>query len=202
MFDFFPRPKPATLPRNVINAVCLYNQPEHQVAIKEWLKQNDLNAVDSNGYSILHYAALSGRTKLVEFFLKKGVQKDLEDSRGYTALILAAQEVHAMTGIKRKSVHECMQQLLTHSARTVSSGPLPQVAMNLAALNGDLETLKLLEQHGAALNEDIMGTPLWWALNSNKANKNAEVIVYLENKGCTSRINPTEQSDTNSYRFV
>lgn len=186
--DLFPRPKPPTLPAEVIEAVRLYNKPVHQDVIKDWLKKDDKNAVDSEGRSVLHHATLAGRSTLVSFFLGKGVKKELEDSRGYTPLILAAQEVHGMTPEKRHAVLACMKQLLVAGARVVSSGVFPQVAVNVAALNGDLETLELLERHGAAIDEDIMGTPLWWASSSKDAEKNTAVIAYLESKGCTSRM--------------
>ena len=182
--DLFPRPKPATLTPEIIEAVRVLDREEHRRLIADWVKTNK-NGVDSEGRSILHHAVLAGKPKLVKYLLDKGVGKDARDNTNFTPLILAAQEVHSM-GAKRDVVLACMRELLEVGAQVISYGVLPRVAVNLAALNGDLETLKLLESYGASLNDDAMGTPLWWASKS-KFDTTA-VTAYLESKGCTSRM--------------
>ena len=78
----FPPQKPATLPKDVIEAIHLYNKPEHRERLREWVNGTDRHAVDMNGQSALHHAVLYGKPQLVEFFLTKKLQKDLEDNKG------------------------------------------------------------------------------------------------------------------------
>jgi hypothetical protein len=184
--DLFPRPKTATLPAAVIEAVRLYNLPQHKELLSDWLKKKNKNAVDAEGLSLLHHATLAGRTQLVAYFLQKGLQKDLENVNGFTPLILAVQQVKEMKPDLRKKVITCIETLLKAGAKMNSTGVLPQIAVNIAASNGDLDVLKQLEAHGAQLNEDVMGTPLWWATNAKV--KNPEFISYLESKECKSTI--------------
>lgn len=184
----FSRPRPARLPAEVIEAIRLYNTPRHQEILAEFMRSENKHAVDSEGRSVLHHAVLLGKAPLVAYFLKKGVHKELEDNKGYTPLILAAQEVCEMRPPLRAKVMACMEILLQAKAKLVSTGPLPQIAMNLVAAAGDLDVLKFLELHGAPLNDDIIGSPLWWAERSKMANP--EMIAYLQDKGCTARMGP------------
>ena len=61
--DLFPRPKPATLTPEIIEAVRVLDREEHRRLIADWVKTNK-NGVDSEGRSILHHAALAGKPKL------------------------------------------------------------------------------------------------------------------------------------------
>ena len=182
----FPRPTPPTLPDEVIEAIRLYNKRSHQEVLERFLKSGDKNAVDANGRSVLHHAALFGKEALVTYFLKKGLDKELEDERGYTPLILAVNEVSNMPPAARTKVMACIETLLKARAQVISTGVFPQVAVNLAAVSGDVDVLKLLAHYGAALNDDVMGTPLWWA--ENTAVRSDAMIAYLHENGCTARM--------------
>lgn len=79
-----------------------------------------------------------------------------------------------------------MNYLLENGARPQSTGVFPQIGMNIAALNGDLEVVKLLERHNTPLNNDTMLTPLWYAKSAaNQTDGHRAVIAYLEAHGCT-----------------
>ena len=184
--ELFPRPKPATLPAEVIEAIRLYNKPCHKEILAAFMKSGNKHAVDSEARSVLHHAVLFGKPFLVTYFLQKKVHIELEDNRGYTPLILAAQEVCGMHPSLRAKVMACMEILLEAKAHVISTGLFPQSAVNLVAAAGDLEVLLLLERHGAPLNDDNMGSPLWWATRSKITNP--EMITYLQEKGCTARM--------------
>ncbi len=51
----------------------------------------------SPGYSPVHYAAIYGRTRVLERMLQAGVSPDLRDKNGRTLLMLAAENGHADT---------------------------------------------------------------------------------------------------------
>jgi len=193
----FPKQKPATLPQEVIDAVRLYTQEEHKTILADWLKNGERNAVDAEGHSLLHHCVAAGKSNLLTFLLKKKLQQDLEDNRGFTPLIYGVLEIGRRDSISgecqtssalRTSILSCIDVLLQNHAVTVSSGIFPQVAVNVAAVNGDLETLQLLQRFGAPINEDNMGTPLWWAEHIEAKYQNPELIAYLQSKNCTATL--------------
>ncbi len=50
-------------------------------------------------------------------------------------------------------------------------------------MNKDLEAFQLLERYGARIDDDIMGTPIWWATHSTVETGNTDLIDYLVAKG-------------------
>jgi ankyrin repeat protein len=185
--DLFPPMKQPTLPSEVIDAVKHCTNTEQQKKIQEWLRHTaDKNAVDASGHTLLHHATLAGQVKMVEFLVKQRLNPNAEDDKGYTPLIWAIEKLYQAEANKRQPILNCMSYLLEHGARPVSSGIFPQSGMNIAALHGDLDIIKLLERHNTPLNENIMLTPLWWAKSAkNQTEGHRAVIAYLEEHGCT-----------------
>ena len=155
--DLFPPMKQPTLPSEVVDAVQHCTNAEQQKKIQEWLrKAPDKNAVDASGHTLLHHATLAGRVKMVEYLVKQRLNPNAEDDKGYTPLILAIEQVHQVDANKRQLILSYMNYLLQLGARPVSKGVFPQSGMNIAALHGDLDIIKLLERYNTPLNEDIM----------------------------------------------
>lgn len=195
LFSLFPASKPATLPREVIEAASLYNTETHRSVLKEWLKSQSKNAVDEAGRSLLHYATVGGRLKLVNYFIdKKKFPIEFEDGEGYTALIYAVQQLAInkdMAKKQRDDIVACIDALLQKKAKVVSSHPVfPQVAVAIAAQFGDLEVLQLLEKHGASLKEEFMGHSILWLAEHSQNSATNPVIPYLHGRQASQQSQP------------
>lgn len=184
--DLFPRAKPATLSREVIEAIRSHTELSISPILSGFVASKNRNAVDDKGRTVLHHAVVAGKSSLITFFLENGIDKEQEDNQGFTPLLFAVRKVSDLTPILRIKVKACIETLLLNNARVVSSGPFPHIAVNLAASSGDLDMLQLLEGYGAPLDDDKMGTALWWAEQAEE--KSPEMIAYLQEKGCTARL--------------
>jgi ankyrin repeat protein len=183
---FFTESPPSTsfIPPNIINATINFNQMDSQTIVINWLETNDIHCQDANGLSLLHYAVSNGHIALLELLISKDFDINLEDRKGENALIHVIGNLPQVSQEARIKIIPCIDRLMRHGIQVSNDDILcPKSATCLAALQGDLEIIKLLEQYGVDLDEDALGTPLWWATSSE--NPNPELIEYLKSKGCT-----------------
>lgn len=89
------------------------------------------------GNSPVHYAAIYGRTRVLQAMLDRGVSPNLRDRNGRTLLMLAVENGH----------HDTVRLLLERGADPNARSALGETALEIAQRRGDPETVRLLQQH-------------------------------------------------------
>ncbi|TPW33843.1 ankyrin repeat domain-containing protein [Oecophyllibacter saccharovorans] len=87
-------------------------------------------------------AAREGKTDILAGLVKRGFNPDLQDSKGYTALILATYHDHAPT----------VQALLALGAKPCAADRKGNTALMGAAFKGEAGLVRLLAEHGCPVN--------------------------------------------------
>ncbi|XP_041076668.1 LOW QUALITY PROTEIN: caskin-2-like [Polyodon spathula] len=100
-------------------------------------KRLNINYQDSDGFSALHHAALTGTTDLIALLLEAQATVDIKDSNGMRPLHYAAWQG------KANSVH----QLLRAGASVNLASQDGQIPLHLAAQYGHYEVSEMLLQH-------------------------------------------------------
>ncbi len=133
--------------------------------VKSLLKNGtDINAKDTNGITALMGAAVTGQTNVLEFLLDKGADINEKNTDGSTALNCAA-----MGGQT-----DAAEFLLDKGADIGN-------ALEKAAWNGSVQTIKLLLARGADVNAVYYGTGT--ALISAALAGKFEAVKFLLEKG-------------------
>ena len=112
--------------------------------IRKYLKDGvDINSVDQNGWSALHWAAQNGQLPLISVLLNNGADVNARNARGETPLMEAAYFNNT----------KVISLLLEKGARThlVDSRSSGKTALWFAAMCGREPSVKLLLSHGAEL---------------------------------------------------
>ncbi|CUU35930.1 MAG: ankyrin repeat domain-containing protein [Armatimonadetes bacterium] len=99
----------------------------------------------SPGYSPVHYAAIYGRTRVLERMLQAGVSPDLRDKNGRTLLMLAAENGHTDT----------VRLLLRHGANPRATSALGETVLDCARRGKNPTVIRLIE---AAINSPESGS--------------------------------------------
>lgn len=99
----------------------------------------NINAISSNGYPALMFAAINDHRSMVELLLRRGADIDQVDKNGQTALIAATQ-------VNRP---EIVQILLKYSPNLDIIDRFGQTTLQVAKRIIDPEILKLLQNAGA-----------------------------------------------------
>lgn len=89
------------------------------------------------GNSPVHYAAIYGRTRVLQAMLDRGVSPNLRDRNGRTLLMLAAENGH----------HDTVRMLLERGADPNARSALGETALELAQRRNDAETVRLLQRY-------------------------------------------------------
>lgn len=120
------------------DAIALYENEQAKIGNERIIKliavlvANDINAVDTNGYTPLMYASQYGYTKLVKSLIVAGADVNKTNNRiGTTALITGANA-------------EVVDALLQAGANIESKDALGMTALQWAAFNEHLEVVSLL----------------------------------------------------------
>ena len=144
--------------------------------LKEW--GLNINAVDSDGRTCLHTAALHGHVEAINALIAFGVEKDARSVRGENSLTeTGATALHEAAGAgKTMAVLELIQvHQLDPNAQTQSG----KTALHYAAENcGTYETIKALLENGALIDTcDQYGRSiLHFAAKDNKPLMIAELV--------------------------
>ncbi len=137
--------------------------------VTEYLeKGGDVNVTDSEGYTALIWAASEGHSELVRYLIEKNADVNIENMFGGTALYWAAINEHTIVA----------QQLLRTGEISQEDKDL---ALQLAAKNGNIDLAKILIQTGANINADL-GNGLT-ALKLAFDNGQTEMAEYLQLHG-------------------
>lgn len=118
--------------------------------------RSDVNVVEPDGTTPLHWAAARDRADIVDLLIKAGAAVKTPNRYGVTPLLLACESASAPV----------VASLLAAGADANSALPEGETALMVAARSGKADTIKLLVAHGAAVNarESWRGqTALMWA---------------------------------------
>ncbi len=88
------------------------------------------------GNSPVHYAAIYGRTRVLQAMLDKGVSPNLRDRNGRTLLMMAAENGH----------RETVKLLLERGADPKAQSALGDTVLDAAKRSGDPEILRLIQE--------------------------------------------------------
>ncbi len=118
-------------------------------------KIDDVNKVDRNGRTPMHYAALDGNLEVVKLFLKYNAKVNPNDNDGYTPLHYAAINGHL----------EVVQHIVKHSANVNQINNRVNSPVYYALLKGHIRVVLYLVEQGVDVNlADKWGnTPLHYA---------------------------------------
>ena len=134
-----------------LNVALLRAASSGDVVLAESLINEGVNPNTTNidGVTPLMIAAGTGQTAVVDLLLKKGAQPELQTRRdGVTALMFAADGGHRAV----------IESLLNGSAKVRTKDKGGREAIDYAAMKGDKETVKLLEDRGGILKPlDALG---------------------------------------------
>lgn len=87
------------------------------------------------GNSPVHYAAVYGRTRVLQAMLERGVSPNLRDRNGRTLLMMAAENGHVDT----------VKMLLQRGADPKAQSALGDTVLDAAKRSGDAEILRLIQ---------------------------------------------------------
>jgi ankyrin repeat protein len=142
----------------------------------------------------LHIAAQNGNLEISKFLIEKGVEYDVEDVQGFTALL------HAST----QGMEEIVDFLLEKNVEVNVEGGHGRTALNRAIEYGHTNIAKKLINAGAFLNGDLRTygrIPLTMAVLKN----NEEIFRILIEKGADKNIrdhHDNHHSGKTAYELV
>ena len=178
-------------------------------------KGNSVNKLTHDGRIYLHWAAITGRTDLIDYLIKKGSPIDLVDTKGLTPLTFAASfgvnnpavyELFFKAGVSPKTKYKnganilhlalgndkdgSLFKLFQSKGLTINdTDNLGNTAFDYAATTGNIEFLKSLINKGIKAN----GTALINAASGTRRVSNGiEVYQYLIEE---VKINPSATSE-------
>lgn len=153
-------------------------------------KTVNLLSTNSNGFAPLHIAAVAGKTSLVEYFIKMGVDVNTTSEHGETALHLALNNGNL----------DLVKLLLSFDADVMAKTSNGYTALHYASKFGDVNACKLLMEHQPKLESkkadiyalDICGNS---SIFTAASLGNTEVVEYFINLGIDiNRKNESERT--------
>jgi len=114
-------------------------------------------------------AVNDGNLQAATALLNQGLEPDTADANDNTALMIASRLGH-------KAV---VALLIERKVNVAKRSPFGDTAVNLAALGGHVEIVRMLLDHGAELNPATGWSPLQYAAFENRA----EMVKFLIQKG-------------------
>ena len=165
-------------------------QARDQMAITAFIDAGiNMNAKDSDGRTVLNYAAARGHLDVVTALVGRGADPNVEDRRGYTALSHAVEAKYDdvadvlldrpgldpnCRGLNARPVlvayawrndKRRVEKLLARGADVNEPDADLDTPLHGAAQGGDVEVIRMLLDKGAKVNakNKVGGTPLMWA---------------------------------------
>lgn len=150
----------------------------------ELLKLQDsveVNHVDEVGRSALHYASAAGSVKCVEHLLKRGINVNLADRKGWTAIHIAVSKNFTEVAKLLIDAKADIFALLKHKCAPARLSDVYSSTIHFAAIKGNIEITKMLLEQGATVNipDSANMTPLHYAAFRN----NPDYVKYLLDNG-------------------
>ncbi|ORM41091.1 26S proteasome non-ATPase regulatory subunit 10 [Babesia sp. Xinjiang] len=144
-------------------------------------KNVDVNHVDEVGRSALHYASAAGAEKCVEYLLASGVNVNLADKKGWTAIHIAVSKNYADVARVLIDGGADIFALLKHKCAPARLMDVYSPAIHFAAIKGNIEITELLLAQGATVNDvdSANMTPLHYAA----FRPNTDYVRFLLEKG-------------------
>lgn len=180
------------MPRHVIPPLSVAVQEGNQKIIKLLLGENgvDVNQVDHNGQTALHWAVKACNVEATELLLNKGAEIDCTDSKGNTPLLEASR--NTVDPVKKS----LMELLLKGGASANHVNNRGETALNRATIavtniktfpehynNSDLAIFELLFKYGATVGINQQNTHGWLPLSASFYNHNQALAQLLIDKG-------------------
>lgn len=132
----------------------------------------DISRADVYGRIPLHYACMHGRVDMVHALLERGISTiDTTDHDNFTPLI------HSII----KDQLECVEDLLSHSARINPASESDHIPLNLACQHASAPLIKTLLERKAELLPDAEG--LYPQHLVARSSRSPDVLLLLKNHG-------------------
>ncbi|GBE61235.1 ankyrin repeat domain containing protein, putative [Babesia ovata] len=149
-------------------------------------KDVDVTHVDDVGRSALHYASAAGSAPCVEYLLASGVDVNLADRKGWTAIHIAVSKNFTDVAKMLVDAGANITTLLKHKCAPVRLMDVYSPAIHFAAIKGNKEITQLLLDHGATLNDldSANMTPLHYAA----FRANTEYLRFLLDNGAVVNV--------------
>ena len=113
-------------------------------------KGADVNAVDSDGFTVLHLAVANNHKNIVELLVAKGADINAKDDDGFTPLHWTAIKGHK----------EIVELLIDNGANVNPKGDeFGMTPLHKAASKGHREITELLIANGADVNAKVVSSP-------------------------------------------
>lgn len=141
-------------------------------------EESDINSLDGNGYTLLHYAIQNGSSQAVDRLISEGADVNLTDMWGETPAYIAASRGH--TGLLR--------MLIDKGANINAADHRGQSPLHQAVSNRDKDTVKLLMANAVDVNAKNKAgrTALDIALRQKRIKQ--DIVDLLRSKGGTGDI--------------
>ena len=117
------------------------------------MKHAEINAADNTGRTPLFCAVSKGHIDVTELLLSKGAHINRHNSAGVTPL-------HVATDLGFRNVAE----LLLSRGVDVNARPNGETPLDLAAMNGNIDLVGLLRQHGALPGKNNLTVLVFYAI--------------------------------------
>jgi ankyrin repeat protein len=133
--------------------------------VEDLVDIGQVDALDKDGNTALHCAAVQGSAELASILLDHGAKTDVRNRQGQTALQLAAAQERSHTQDETK----VMTVLLDHGADVNAADSRNETPLQVASMRANAVLVKLLLDRGAKPEiADVDGmTPLLWASASD-----------------------------------
>uniref|UniRef100_A0A803SV85 Uncharacterized protein n=1 Tax=Anolis carolinensis TaxID=28377 RepID=A0A803SV85_ANOCA len=152
---------------NVFDSVAKGNLSE----LEKYLKENEVNAVNSANETLLHIAAAHGHTEIIDYLISKGAKLEVKDQKERTPLHRAAKEGHGkavnmllqagadmytLAQEGKTPLHLANQNNHTHILKSILEEEARRHKnqhnfLHMAALRNDSDLVKMLLKSGALL---------------------------------------------------
>ena len=99
----------------------------------------DINAVNKNGWSTMHWAAFVGNTEILSYLINQGAKVNCTDQDNVTPLHVAAERGQA----------EAVRLLIENNAKLNVTDKNKYMPIHLAVINGHKKVLEILLENGA-----------------------------------------------------
>jgi len=163
----------------------------------------DINSFDNHGYTPLHWASLEGNIEIMEILLNHGANVEIPTRNGRPLLFSSAWRIFInkkrekkRLPIKQEATLEPLFFLLKRGANVNVINANGCSLLHLAALNGEIEMMRVLLDKGAIIDsQDKDGkTPLFYAVGTTPSQ--LKTTRFLLDRGANVNFRDIEHGRT------